>query len=99
MSGFSTHGYRAASAASSGSPESAWQRKRGTGTPAAASAVRMASLSAARHAAAGGLAGRPRRLAASAAMTAVASLPGTMPPMGRCRAASAICSAARSGRR
>jgi hypothetical protein len=99
MSGFSTQGYVTSRAGPSAPPSSGKDQKRGTGTRASRSAPRIASLFAARRAAAGGLCGSPSRSAASAAITAVGSLAGTMPRTGRCRAASAICSAACAGRR
>ncbi len=99
MSGFTTQGNSTSRAARAGPSPTGNARKRGTGTPASRRATRMASLFAARRAAAGGLCGSPSRSAARAAMTAVGSLAGMMPRMGRWRAASTIWSAARSGRR
>ena len=93
-SGLTTHGRPTSRATAATSAPEGSRAKRGCGTPASASARRIAALSRVRATAAGGLCGSPRRSAPSAAAITPWSSTPTTAANGVSRARSAICSAA-----
>ena len=95
--GLTTQGKPTSRATASTSAPKGSKAKRGCGTPASASARRIAALSRVRATAAGGLCGSPRRSAPSAAAITPWSSTPTTAANGVSRARSAICSAATAG--